>query len=546
MIGEIMLINFSDLPNNNRLYLDFINDFSRVKEYYKVSFRDEKSYEKVFENICSRENPNKSEIIKIINQAYDGYNISEKTKQNIELLNDDKTIAIFTGQQLGLLGGPLYTIYKIFTAVKLSEYLNTEFQNYNFVPVFWMAGDDHDFEEISSVNIITKENELKNIEYTDGQDKFFNRGSVGDLEFKDTILQFKESLQNEIRETEFTPGLIALLDNVLDENITIKDSFFRLIYQIFDDTGLIIFNPQAKEVKKLLIPIFKKELTNFKEHTKDLLLNSADLDDHYHAQVKIKPINLFLSDDSGRHLVEPIEDEYRLKGKRKRISQEEILQIADNEPERFSANVLLRPICEDYLFPTGFYIGGPGEISYYAQAIPLYKHYNLQHPIIYPRASATIIEGNIAKILIKYNLSSLDFFKGSSALKEEIVKSLSDYDLDSKFDSAGKTIDEVLTALTDFLTKIDGNLKNVSNNSKGKILHQLEILQNKSLKAQEQRFDASLRQITKAQNLIYPNDNLQEREFTIIDFINKYGFDFFDWVYNELEIKEFKHQILEI
>ncbi len=139
----------------------------------------------------------------------------------------------------------------------------------------------------------------------------------------------------------------------------------------------------------------------------------------YHAQVKIKPINLFLSDETGRHLIEPVENEYRLKGKRKRITEEEILNIVEKEPERFSANVLLRPICEDYLFPTGFYIGGPGEISYYAQAIPLYKHYGLQHPIVFPRASATIVEGNIGKILIKYNLSTKDFLQDSEFVKRD-------------------------------------------------------------------------------------------------------------------------------
>jgi len=290
----------------------------------------------------------------------------------------------------------------------------------------------------------------------------------------------------------------------LSSDLKIKDSFFDLLYQIFDDTGLIIFDPQDYEVKKLLIPIFKKELTNYKSHTKDLLIISGDLDENYHAQVKIKPINLFFSDETGRHLIEPIDDEYRLKGKRKRMSKEEILNTVENHPEKFSANVLLRPICEDYLFPTGFYIGGPGEISYYAQAIPLYSHYNLQHPIIYPRASATILERNIAKILVKYNISTNDFIKGSESLKETVISSLTD-------------------------------------NSKSKMLNQLKVLKEKSLKAQENKFDSSLRQISKAQNLLYPNNNLQERELCIINFVNKYGFDFLDWLYNELDILEFKH-----
>jgi bacillithiol biosynthesis cysteine-adding enzyme BshC len=541
-----MLIDFSEIPGTSELFLDYMNDFEKVAKYYKINFRNEAGYSALFEKVTSRENPNKSELVRIINDQYKNFTTSDKTKQNVELLNDEKTIAVFTGQQLGILGGPLYTFYKIFTAVKLSEHLSAKFTKYNFVPVFWMAGDDHDFEEISYVNLVNKENELTKIIYSDGFEPQFNRGSVGDLNFLNSILEFKDKVQSEIRATEFSKNFFELIDNILIPGLSIKDSFFNLVYQIFDDTGLIIFNPQDVEVKKLLRPIFTKEIIDYKKHTKQLLLESAELDESYHAQVKIKPINLFMSDDSGRNLIEPIEDEFRLKGKRKRITKEELLNKIENEPERFSANVLLRPICEDYLFPTGFYIGGPGEISYYAQAIPLYKQFGLQHPIIFPRATATIVEKNIAKIFIKYNLSTKDFFKGNDALKEDLIKSLSDYNLENEFNRAEKSIDEALNKLSASISKVDSNLQNLTESTKGKLLHQLNVLRDKSMKSQEQKFDAALRQISKAQNVIYPNENLQERELTIINFVNKYGFDFFDWLYNELDITEFKHQILEI
>lgn len=541
-----MQLDFSEIPNSNRLFLDYMNDFEKVREYYKINFRDTETYTEVFESICERDNPNKSQLVEIIKNQYTGFNPSQKTIQNIELLNDNKTIAVFTGQQVGLLGGPLYTVYKLFTTIKLCEELTESFPEFNFIPVFWMAGDDHDFEEISSVNLVSKENEIIKIVYGDDKEVDFNRGSVGNLKFHNTINDFKSLIKENLRETEFSESLFNMIDNVLVPGMSIKTSFFNLIYQIFDDTGLIIFNPQDKEVKRLLQPIFSKELVDYKKHTKDLLLISADLDDSYHAQVKIKPINLFLSDDTGRHLIEPVENEYRLKGKRKRITEDEILTIVEKEPERFSANVLLRPICEDYLFPTGFYIGGPGEISYYAQAIPLYKHYGLQHPIVYPRASATIVEANIGKILIKYNLSTKDFLQNSDSLKEMVVKSLSEHNLEENFNIANNTITEALETLNALLTKIDNNLNNVAESTKGKIIHQLEVLQNKSIKAQENNFESTLRQVSKAQNLIYPNNNLQERELTILNFVNKYGIDFFDWLYNELNVTEFKHQILEI
>ncbi|MCB0748409.1 MAG: bacillithiol biosynthesis cysteine-adding enzyme BshC, partial [Ignavibacteriae bacterium] len=387
-----MLIDFAKIPGSAQLFLDYVNDFEKVKNYYNINFRDEDSYKDVFEKI---QNPNGSAIAEIIKNQYKDFNYSDKTKSNIELLKKENTIAVFTGQQLGLMGGPLYTIYKIFTTIKLTEHLINNFKEFNFVPVFWMAGDDHDFEEIANVNIVNNENEIEKIIYSDGKEPDENRGSVGNLKFEESINDFYLKIESTIRQTDFSKDFLKLTNHVLNPKLTLAESFFKLIFQIFDDTGLIIFNPQDKDVKKLLIPIFKKELLDFKTHTKDVLLTSADLDENYHTQVKVKPINIFLSDETGRHLIEPVEDEYRLKGKRKRITKEDMLKMLEEKPECFSANVLLRPICEDYLFPTGFYIAGPGEVSYYAQAIPLYKHFDLQQPYIYPRASATILESNI-------------------------------------------------------------------------------------------------------------------------------------------------------
>ncbi len=538
-----MQVDFSQISGMSELFINYINNFENVKNYYEINFRDENSYERIFSNIKNR---NRKEISEIIKNQYTNFSPSEKTNSNIELLKKENTITVFTGQQLGLFGGPLYTIYKIFSAVKLSEYLNDKFKSYNFVPIFWMAGDDHDFEEIANLKILNNENEIETIIYNDEIKNEENSGSVGSLKFSNSVIDFKDEISKSLRETEFIKEVTNFADDVLKPNLTIAESFFKFIFKIFDETGLIIFNPQDKDVKKLLIPIFKKELTDFKIHTKDILLRSVDLDENYHSQVKVKPINLFFSDETGRHLIEPIEDEFRLKGKRKRITKEELLNFVEEKPECFSPNVLLRPICEDYLFPTGFYVAGPSEVNYYAQAIPLYKHFNLQHPFVYPRASATILESNIAKILMKYNLSTSQFFGDFQKLKEEILNNISDNSVEQIFNSASLNIENVLKQLSNSLEVIDKTLNDSTKSTSEKILHQLEILKSKSLKLQESKFEATIRQIKKAKNNIFPNDNLQERELGIANFINKYGFDFFDWLYNELDIHEFKHQILEL
>ena len=541
--GVKMNIDFSQIPGMSQLFVDYVNNFEKVKNYYETNFRDENTYEEIFSKISNENGPKLYDIIK---NQYKNQKFSEKTKSNIELIKNENTIAVITGQQLGLMGGPLYTIYKIFTAVKLSEYLNEKFKNYNFIPVFWMAGDDHDFEEISNVKLLNNENEIQTILYNEEIQKEENLGSVGSLKFTEALIEFKQKIFSFLRDTEFRSELNNFADEVLDSNLTIAESFFKFTFKIFDETGLIIFNPQDKEVKKLLVPIFKKELNNFKLHTKDILLTSVDLDENYHSQVKVKPINLFLSDETGRHLIEPADDEFRLKGKRKKITLAEIFNLLDEKPECFSPNVLLRPICEDFLFPTGFYVAGPGEVNYYAQVVPLYKHFNIQHPFVFPRASATIIESNIAKILMKYNLSTQQFFGDFEKMKETTLNSISDNNVEQIFANCSANITNELNQLSNLLESIDKTLIDPTKNTNDKILNQLEILKTKALKLQETKYDATIRQLKKARNSIYPNDNLQERELGILNFINKYGFDFFDWLYNELDIHEYKHQILEL
>lgn len=541
--GVKMNIDFSQIPGMSQLFVDYVNNFEKVKNYYETNFRDENTYEEIFSKISNENGPKLYDIIK---NQYKNQKFSEKTKSNIELIKNENTIAVITGQQLGLMGGPLYTIYKIFTAVKLSEYLNEKFKKYNFIPVFWMAGDDHDFEEISNVKLLNNDNEIQTILYNEEIQKEENLGSVGSLKFTEALIEFKQKIFSFLRDTEFISELNNFADEVLDSNLTIAESFFKFAFKIFDETGLIIFNPQDKEVKKLLVPIFKKELNNFKLHTKDILLTSVDLDENYHSQVKVKPINLFLSDETGRHLIEPADDEFRLKGKRKKITLAEIFNLLDEKPESFSPNVLLRPICEDFLFPTGFYVAGPGEVNYYAQVVPLYKHFNIQHPFVFPRASATIIESNIAKILMKYNLSTQQFFGDFDKMKENTLNSISDNNVEQIFANCSANITNELNQLSNLLESIDKTLIDPTKNTNDKILNQLEILKTKALKLQDTKYDATIRQLKKARNSIYPNDNLQERELGILNFINKYGFDFFDWLYNELDIHEYKHQILEL
>lgn len=541
-----MYLNFSDIPGNQNLFLDYIHEFDNVQKFFKRNFRAQESYEEFFKILTQKEKAHKSELSEIIKNQYTNNKISKRTAANIELLQSNKTIAVITGQQLGIFGGPLYTFYKTITAIKLCNFLKEKYDGYQFVPIFWLEGDDHDYEEVRSTNILNNENNIQNLKYDDGQPEELNRGSIGELKFNDNLESVLTQMTDGLRESEFKKSLIDLIKSIYQPGRTFLESFRELMISLFDEYGLIVFSPIDPSVKKLLIPIFKQEIINYRNQTGYLVERSAELEDIYHAQVKVKPINLFYVDENERISIEPAENDYRLKNKRKKFTQEEILLQLNNNPEKFSPNVLLRPICQDYLFQTGFYVGGPSEISYFAQVTPLYDIYKILQPYIYPRSSATIVERGVKSILEKYNVNYPDVFTSGDELISKVIAANSDFNIEKLFDDMNSSMGDIFAELNIKLTAIDKTLSDLNSKSKEKVLQTIDYLKSKAVEAEKRKHEATIRQLTKVQNVLFPNSNMQERELNFIYFVNKYGMDILKWIFNELSINKFEHQILEL
>jgi len=453
-------------------------------------------------------------------------------------------LAVVTGQQLGFFGGPLYTLYKTISAIKLALWLKENFEGYNFIPVFWLEGDDHDFDEIRSLNIIANDNSIKELTYDKEIANDLNRGPVASLKLNDSFNELLGEIKENLRETDFTKDLFELIEKCYYIGSTFNISMKKLLILLFDEYGLVVFDPTDKKVKESLKPIFQNEVTNFSKSSALLVERSAELEELYHAQVKVKPINLFYNDGNERLLIEPVENEFRLKGKRKKFSKEEILNEIENNPEKFSPNVLLRPICQDTLLPTAFYIGGPSEISYFAQLTPLYELNNLVQPIIYPRASAVIIEKQFSNLLSKYQLNYTDLFRDESSLNEKVLSKISDFASNDLFEGIEKTYSDEFNKLNSRIEIIDKNLMMVSEKTLSKILQLLNNLKDKTKEAEIRKHDVAIKQLMK--NNLYPLNNLQERELSFIHFTNKYGIDFVKLLFNQLKINKFEHQIIEI
>ena len=541
-----MYINFGDIPGNHNLFLDYLYEFDNVKDFYKTNFRNKDEYLKVFKKISENHSESREQLSRILNAQYNGFSPSAKTQKNIGDLKENKTLAVVTGQQLGLLGGPLYTFYKIISAIKLSNFLSERYDDFQFVPIFWLEGDDHDFNEVRHINIVDEKNDILKLEYGTEVEDEDNRGSVGYIKLDETVNQLFSDLEQNIRSTEFTADLLEKLKSFYSAGKSFKQSFKELIFWVFDKYGLIIFDPQDPEIKKQLKPVFIKELTDFRKHTEKLVHISAKLEELYHAQVKVRPVNLFYSNDEGRFLIEPVENEFRLKRKRKKFTYDELIELINKEPESFSPNVLLRPICQDYILPTAFYVGGPSEISYFAQVTPLYDFFNIETPIIYPRSSVTLLEKNINSVVEKYNIDLKELFIDPEKVKEKVIKSVSQTSVDDIFNMTTNQIETAFDHLKEKLFELDKTISDASSKYKQKIYYYLDELKSKAIEAQKRKYDTTVRQIDKAASALYPNANMQERELNFIYFVNKYGPGIIERIYEEMGVNKFDHQVIQL
>ena len=541
-----MYINFSDIPGHHNLFLDYLYEFENVKKYFSYDFRDRENYLKVFKNISDSRQDIGRQVSSILSDQYFSFKISDKSKNNIEQLANKNTLAVVTGQQLGILGGPLYTLHKIITAIKLSQQLSERYDDYNFVPIFWLEGDDHDFNEVRSTKIINEANNLVTIGYGEEIGEEDAKQSVGLLKFNESISELISKLDSLLRNTEFKKPLVDNLKSYYSVGKSFKSSFKELIHSVFNEYGLVILDPQDKRLKELLKPVFKKEISEFRNYTDKLVHTSAELEEVYHAQVKVKPVNLFLNVDDARYSIEPVENQFRLKRKRKTFEREKLLEIVETEPERFSPNVLLRPICQDYLLPTAFYIAGPSEISYFAQVKSLYSFFNVSPPIIYPRSSATYVEKSISKTLDKYSISIGDLFIDVENVKRRVIDSITETSLEDVFSDVTNEIELAFDRLKEKLFELEKQTADGSKKYRDKIIGALDELKGKAEKTQQKKHEVTLRQIDRAAINLYPNSNLQERELNFVNFANKYGMDFVKFIFDKLEINKFEHQVIEM
>jgi bacillithiol biosynthesis cysteine-adding enzyme BshC len=528
------------------LFLDYVLNYRKVAQFFPGDFQDPSALEAAIA-VASGGDRDRDALADVLEEQNRGFGSTPRAFANIALLRRPSTVAVVTGQQVGLFGGPLYTIFKTVTALKLSAYLKSQFPASDFVPVFWLEGEDHDFEEMNHVSVFNAENSLARVEYLHGEAApERNLGPVGELIFNEALTHTLESLQGSLQHTEYTSPLLERVRAHYRIGKSFNHAFAGWINTLLGEQGLVFISSNDLRLKSLLAPLFEQEILTHPKTSQLVITQSAELEKEYHAQVKAKSLNLFLFHKGGRYLIEPREADFSLKGTRHFIPKDELPRMAREHPELFSPNVVLRPLCQDKLLPTVAYVAGPAEVAYHAQLRPVYAHFGVDQPIIFPRASASILEERVRRAMDKYSLELLEFFGDLHKVTSKVVEQIAEVKLDQIFASSSRRIHESLTELRFGLNEVDPTLLGALDNSVGKIDQNIALLKEKAMAAQKRRNEAAVRQVERSANALLPAGGLQERELNILYFMNKYGPELIQRISSDLDIHAFSHQILTV
>ncbi|HEX2269908.1 MAG TPA: bacillithiol biosynthesis cysteine-adding enzyme BshC, partial [Pyrinomonadaceae bacterium] len=420
---RIETVPFDRIPHQSRLFLDYLKDPVALRKYYPSAVRFHHELQQRVPDVLAAHRVDRNRVAGALAAMNQRWGAPKETLDNINLLRDEDCIAVVSGQQAGLFTGPLYTIYKALSAVKLAGCLRQ--RGTKAVPVFWMAAEDHDFVEVAKAELIGRDCQLKQVEVSS---ELHREGQpVGRVVLDDSIVAAVDELFELLPNSEFADDMKALVQNAWQPGRGYAESFATMMTSLLGRYGLIFLEPLDPEMKKLAAPLYSEAVRQAPQIATAIEQRSRELESAgYHAQVlaTANSFPLFLHDEQGarRALVRMANGKYQTKDTEDEYTLDELVQLALDEPERFSPNVTLRAVVQDYLLPTIAYYGGAAEIAYFAQTAEVYRVLERPATPILPRSSLTMIERHTGRVLERYGLTLADFFDGLEPVTKRVVE----------------------------------------------------------------------------------------------------------------------------
>jgi bacillithiol synthase len=550
MSGELSMksqcLPFTQIPHTTRLFLDYLSYTPSVRSMYPRSpiFSEwvEDESQRVVYDAARR-----GKVCKILERQNRAWGASAKTLANIERLRRGALAAV-TGQQVGLFGGPLFSIFKALTAVKLAEEASAA--GVDCVPVFWLATEDHDLAEVNHVALASEHGlpELLAVESRAFESNVVADAPVGAVKFGPEVEAVVDRAAALLVDSEVTNWL----RQAYRPGESLGSAFALLFARLFADWGVILLDPADKDFHDLAKPLFRAAIERASELDEALLARGKAIEAAgYHQQVKVTSATtlLFEVKDGARTVVRrkangSNEDEFAVG--EERTSAQELLDRIERAPENFNPNVLLRPVVQDYLLPTLVYTGGAAEVAYFAQVAVVYEKLLGRVTPILPRFSATLLEPKAERILARYGLSLLDVLLGPEKVREAIAARSLPSDLQTRFSDAYASVEQSMTALRDSIGKLDPTLIDAAESTRTGMTHQIDRLQARVSRAEGLRNEVITRHADALSHALFPDKALQEREVAGVSFVARYGSELLSNLYQMIHPDCHDHQVIEV
>lgn len=518
MRSEEIRLNYS-----NPLANDYLQDFSRVQEFFAYNPYQTESYVARCGYLAGKyPSSTRESVTEVLLEYNTKLGACSETFAAIKLFSQADAVAVVTGQQAGILGGPLYSVYKALTAIQLANKMSKQL-NRPVVAIFWIAAEDHDFSEINELHLLDREGQPVKI----GLDyRPEGKYSVGNIPVPQNYRELLAEVADLTQNTEFKSSFLGFLEKAAEQSENLADWFGRILLDWLGPLGLIVVNPMDKRLRRLEQELFRAALEHYPRVNNLILQTGGELADRdYPVAVAKDPdnVNLFIYMDKERLTLHGDGDGFRVKSRSQALSKEELMKVIEAEPELFSPNVVLRPLTQDILFPTLAYVGGPGEINYCCQYKGIYELFDMQMPVIFPRANLTLVEGGSENYMKKYEISLPDMVYRSEDIKLKYLESRDEVGIEDIFNGLEKEISEAYAWAISAIKGVDPSLDKLGKENKERVVSQVNWLRSKTLQAHRKANDVFIRQFRKLCNSLTPQGQLQERYLGSAFFVLKYG-----------------------
>ena len=505
-------ISFNVIPHTSRIFSDYLSYSSAIRKFYPM--QPDAAHVATFAKSVKQDRARQAKVADALERQNHAWGASEATVRNIQRLRDG-AFAVVTGQQVGLFGGPLLSLLKAASVLALAK--QVEALGVQCVPVFWMASEDHDLAEVNQSLLLTHEFQLVS----------FKAETVGTEGAPVASLRFAPGTETLVAQAAELLGDALAADYLRETYVdgeTFSNAYAKLYARIFGEHGLILLDPADAELHRIATPLFADAIRRAGELDDALLARNRELQaEKYHEQVKVtaESTPLFALVDGVRIPVHRSNGGFKVG--RETLSQKELLGRIEAAPEDFNANVLLRPVLQDYWLPTLAYIGGPAEIAYFAQVGVVYEKLLGRITPILSRLSASLIEARIERLLLKYDVQLPELFHGEYELRDCLAAHSLPAELNHNFDAARRAVQEAMYLVTGSLQKLDPTLVDAAGLSSSKMQYQLARLQKRAAKAELRRNEILSRHAAQIENSLYAHKTLQERVIGGLYFYAKYG-----------------------